>query len=608
MARTHTRKHKRTGTRLAILAGVTLSATGSLHAATPQPLPPPAELLNGNGFAIGAPAPSYQMAAPQPSVPYGSYARYGSPPPGLPGYDPYNPSSAMPQLPPLAPARAAQGGIRIPDMAPPPNTSFPPAPAPYPPPDAGRPFQVSGPARFMPEEYFNLPFADDGAIPGVLLPDLDPDFVDPGAPAYSGKRYIQPGMNPRQLEPFFELAKGFEKRALDFRKMNNDAAYRDSLARAVDGYMEIIAMADASSEAREEAWYGVARCEYRRENYWRAFDALERSFPEQFQRDEVAGRIRLEMFIGERLWRMGENPAPDSRRNGELMTGYQAASRVYAAALFNQPNAADAPLAMLRRGDAMAMEENWEEAAKFYRSVIEYYPDSEPAMQARSSLTEAVYRQEWPAGFPEAARSDVARVMDDVEREGGALSGAAAERRRRAVALANDLEAENLLRTAKNYMNQIRVRKSRDAAVFQLGEIVSNYPDTAQASEAAELLRGMGIEPPMRLSDGERFPITPHWRPEDMPSRGEAVLGGGGSERRERQEREHPRPEEPRRAAPRAAPRAVPAPAPPAPVPPGVFEPEPAGGGFSPMRRPDPVEPYIPGGQPGFSASELNRR
>jgi tetratricopeptide (TPR) repeat protein len=182
---------------------------------------------------------------------------------------------------------------------------------------------------------------------------------------------------------------------------------------------------------------------------------------------------------------------------------------------------------MLRRGDAMAMEENWEEAAKFYRSAIEYYPESEPAMQARSSLAEAVYRQEWPAGFPEAARSDLARVMSDVERNDEILSGPAEERRRRAVALANNLEAENLLRTAKSYMSQIRVRKSRDAAVFQLGEIVSRYPDTEQAAEAEGLLREMGIEPPMRLAEGNRFPIAPHWEAPDLPGRGDVRLGGG---------------------------------------------------------------------------------
>jgi tetratricopeptide (TPR) repeat protein len=613
----HIRKTTRSRKPLALLAALVVTASGTLRAAEPVPLPPPPELTDGNGFSIGAPAPQPYAAQPYapppyvaPLAPQNPYNNYGQPRPELPESDPYN---TMPQLPPLPGQPASQTAdsytvrnpISVPNMAPPPMASAPYSPVPV---QGGQGFRVSGPAQTMPEEYFNLPLTDEDYIPGVMLPDLDPEFSDPGAPAYTGKRYVEPGMNQRQLEPFFELAKGFEKRALDFRKNNDEANYRDSLGRAVGGYMEIIAMADASNEAREEAWYGVARCEYRRENYWRAFDALERSFPEQYERSEVEGRIRLEMFIGERLWRMGANQVPDSRKNEAPMNGYQAANRVYTAALFNQPNAADAPLAMLRRGDAMAMEENWEEAAKFYRSAIEYYPESEPAMQARSSLTEAVYRQEWPAGFPEAARSDLARVMDDVERNDSLLSAPAEERRRRAVALANSLEAENLLRTAKSYMSQIRLQKSRDAAVFQLGEIVSRYPNTEQASEAADLLRGMGIEPPMRLSEGDRFPITPHWEPEDMPARGQAVLGesGGGNGPRERQDREAPRTEQ-RRPEPRPEPRVDPR-VEQREVPRAETPPEPAPGGFSPVREPDPVEPYLPGGQPGFSADEVNGR
>ncbi len=555
---------------LALCAGLVVAAAGGIQAAEPAPLPPPAELLVDAAprYPAAAPPqqqyiPQQQYAAPQQPAPYvaplaqaNPYNNYGQPRPEVPEYDPYN---TMPALPPLPGQEAAAQPPQPQAYSP---AAYPPAyPTPYPapyPPQAPQGFPISGPAATMPAEYYALPFADEEYIPGVVLPDLDPEFVDPGAPEYTGKRYLEPGMNQRQLEPFFDFAKGYEKRALDFRARNDMFTYRDSLAKAVAGYQEIIAMADASNEAREEAWYGVARCEYRLENYWRAFDALERSFPEKYERAEVEGRIRLEMFIGERLWRMGSAPVPDSRRNDALLTGYQAANRVYTAALFNQPNSVDAPLAMLRRGDAMAMEENWDEAAKFYRSVIEYYPESEPAMQARSSLAEAVYRQEWPTGFPEAARSDLARVMSDVERNDDLLSGPAEERRRRAVALANSNEAENLLRTAKSYMRQIRLQKSRDAAVFQLGEIVSRYPSTAQAEEAAGLLREMGLEPPMVLSSGERFPIAPHWEPDRLPTRAEAVLGGnsGGTPPPARQVRESPQT-------------------------------------FSPMRAPDPVEPYL---------------
>ncbi|MDR1613287.1 MAG: tetratricopeptide repeat protein, partial [Planctomycetota bacterium] len=272
--------------------------------------------------------------------------------------------------------------------------------------------------------------------------------------------------------------------------------------------------------AREEAWYGVARCEYRRRNWWRAFDALERSFPKSFVPDEVAGRVRLEMFIGERLWRVGDNPAPEAVAEGRQLSGYQAAAKVYAAVLFNQPNANDAPLALLRRGDAAALYHDYEEAAKHYRQLIAYYPDSEHALRARSSLAEAIYRREWPTGFPEAARDDALSVMADVERARGALSDEAAIRRERAVAVANDLEAETKLRHAKEYLSGMRLRKSREGAIFLLKDVVARYPDAPQAGEAREMLLALGVEPPAPAA-----PVSPFAVPEPLERSGGTRVG-----------------------------------------------------------------------------------
>jgi tetratricopeptide (TPR) repeat protein len=368
----------------------------------------------------------------------------------------------------------------------------------------------------------------------VVLPELDDSyFSDPNQRGFPPGRPASPGMSVRQLAPFFALAKGSEATAIEARRISDDAVFSDQIAKAVNAYMDIVAMADAGNEAREEAWYGVARCEYRRDNWWKAFDALERSFPPRFDRSEVAGRIRLEMFIGERLWRLGGAEAPGAFSEGRPLTGYQAASRVYAAAVFNQPTTRDAPLALLRRGDAAVMEEDWEAASRFYRQVIEYYPESEPAMQARSSLAETVLRRyPGPGGVPEAARQDLGLIMDDVERGAAALSGEALERRQRAVSAANDLEAETRLRQAREYLKNIRVGKSRDAAVFLLGDIVSRFPGTPQSGEAADLLRGMGIEPPMILTDGSRFPMTSGWSGGSSSplEGGEAILPGGGVE------------------------------------------------------------------------------
>ena len=389
---------------------------------------------------------------------------------------------------------------------------------------------ISLPSRYGPDDYFHLPL-EDQTVPGVVLPEIDRAHY--ARMTETAGRPALPGLSIRQLEPYFALAKGTEAMAIETGKTGEGLAYREQLSKAMDAYLAIISMADASSEAREEAWYGVARCEYRLGNWWRAFDALERSFPRKFEKSEVAGRLKLEMFIGERLWRMAGEPVPDANPDGIPLTGYQAASLVYAAIVFNQPISEDAPLAILRRGDAAALDNDWTEAAKFYRQVIEYYPESEQAMQARSSLAESVYRQEWPAGFPEAARDDLGRVMDDVERAGGSLSDDARERRQRAVSIANDLEAEIRLRQAKEYLKSIRVRKSRDAAVFLLGDIVSFYPATAQAVEAADMLRDLGIEPPLVLSDGSRFPITGGASGADSPFAA-AVIGVGSVELEDR--------------------------------------------------------------------------
>lgn len=545
-----------------LLATLMLSASSGLYAATPEPLPPPPELLDGGygqsvNLQYGAGQGGYIPADPYANVPYGQIQQgqpqYNQPQPGpppyplgqqglppygqlpqgqIPGqapgnaggdvYDPYN-TSVSNYLPPLPGRPAAevgapyvvpspwQGGpvtppdsaYSVPNLNAPPMANLPPEAR-----ASSGPTVISPPARNMPDDYFDLPLPvmETGAIPGVLMPELNEEFYDPGMGAVS-KRPIRIGMSSRQLEPFFDLAKGHEKNALAAKKINNGPLYRDELKRAIDAYMEIIAMADSGHDAREEAWYGVARCEYRRENWWKSFDALERSFPSKFNKQEVEGRIKLEMFIGERLWRMGHSPVVDARNEDQPLTGFQAASKVYAAAVFNQPNAKEAPLALLRRGDAAAMDGDWKEASKLYRTVVQYYPDSEPAMQARSSLAEAVYRQEWPSGFPEAARNDLASFMTEVEAPEQTLSGPAEERRQRAVALANSHEADMKLRQAKDYMQKIRVKKSRDAAVFQLGEIVSHYPNTPQANEAANLLLGMGIEPPMVLSSGNRYPV-----------------------------------------------------------------------------------------------------
>ena len=505
---------------LSIAIGSFACSAEAAEAGQAAPLPPPPELLDGGYYdptathleSLPAWEPEEKRQAleppvtivPDPAVPWSEPAAHDSSAYAPTTYIP--PANAQPIDATAATIAAAPIRVQQPLAR----------------------MHISPPSAFMPADYFNLPMVEDG-IPGVILPELDDAFRDAGQPAAPVGRPAIVGLSIRQLEPYFALAKGTEGAALDAAKRNEDEVYKDQLRKSVDAYRAIVDMADAGTEAREEAWYGIARCEYRLGNWWQSFEALERSFPKRFERQEVEGRIKLEMFIGERLWRLGEETIPDAvSKDGQLLNGYQSASQVYARAVYNQPAASDAPVALLRRGDAAAMEQNWEEAAKFYRQVVEYYPESESAQLARASLAETIYKR-YPKELPEAGRDDLGNIMDDVERARNNLSEEAAERRQRVVAMANEREAEPKLRQAKEYLKSMRLKKSRDAAVFLLGDIVSFYPNTPQAMEAAEILRGMGIEPPMVLSDGDKFPITSGASGRELAAEGEDPGFGGGS-------------------------------------------------------------------------------
>ncbi|MDR3210786.1 MAG: tetratricopeptide repeat protein [Planctomycetota bacterium] len=459
--------------RRAQLAGIVLTLglgyTGVLRAAEqidfPEPLPPPPELLENAGATPGLPDPVAEALRPVAVLadsPETSLNATYSEPEVVIYNTTFDPGPGM-----------SQGDTALVRRGPPPS------------PESG-----TNP------DYFELP-AGDASIPGVLLPEL---ADDPGQVVASPTGFRQP-------DTFFALAKGSEGAALEARERRDDSTYYSQLEKSRQAYLDIIGMADAGGEAREEAWYGVARCEYRLGNWWRSFEALERSFPREFLPAEVERRLQLEMFVAERLWRYGNSPITEARVAGRGLDGYQAAARVYAAVVHNAPIGAEAPLALLRQGDAAGFRSDWEDAARHYRRLIEYYPDSEESLQARSSLAETIYRREWPTGLPEAARNDANLVMEDVEGHTESLSPEARERRERAVAVANQRERELKLRQAKDYLRLVRLRKSREGAVFILRDVVALYPGTEEATEAGEILLSLGETLPEELS-GERSPFT----------------------------------------------------------------------------------------------------
>jgi Uncharacterized protein conserved in bacteria len=492
--------------RVSLVAILALIALAALAAAAdyPETLPPPPELMEAGDTPPTAEEirdaltpPPVVVAQPQPAAQ--SYTTTAEP-----ADNPYEPRVVYTAPDPVDPTYIPQTTQPAPTATAP---VFVPVSRGY----SGSGIVISAPSSSMPVDYFELPVDDGGTmIPGVLIPEMEDDFYAPTPARIEPPRT---GLSVRQLEPFFALAKGTEGQALEARRTGNDAAYYEMLRKSIDAYMHIVTSADAGGEAREEAWYGIARCEYRMANWWRAFQALERSFPEEYNPGEVAGRMKLESFIGERLWRMGDTPVQDARDKNMPLNGYQSAARVYAAMVENVPAHDDTPLALLRQGDAASLINDWDNAARYYRQLVEYFPDSEEAMQGRSSLTEAIYRQEWPRGFPEAARDDVQNIMGDVVRADSGLSAEALDRRRRAEEVANDLDADIKLRHAKEYLKSVKLRKSREGAVFLLQEIVRMYPRTEQAAEAGDLLLSLGVTPEAPVDPVGHTPFVPQTYP-----------------------------------------------------------------------------------------------
>lgn len=342
-------------------------------------------------------------------------------------------------------------------------------------------------------------------IPGVLLPEPAANesvhaeaVVTPieSPPAIARPR-VPTGMTVRQLEPLFMLAKGSESAALEAKKSDDDVAYRDQLSKGVKAYMDIVNQADAGNEAREEAWYGVARCEYRLGNWWRTFEALERSYPKEYSKPDVESRVKLEMFAADRLYSLREAIAPDAVDEDKPLSGYMAAAKVYAAVAFNQPRNAQAPRAVLRGGDIAAFYGKWDEAERFYRQVVKNYGDTDEAMQARASLMEVLYRRDWPSGFPEEGRRDIRLMRDDLERAGSNNSELTKERLRRANSAGAEYEAEIKLNNAIDYMRSVRAgKKAQQAALFLLNDVIDKYPNTKAAADARRILdEGSGNRP-----------------------------------------------------------------------------------------------------------------
>lgn len=243
----------------------------------------------------------------------------------------------------------------------------------------------------------------------------------------------------------------------------------------------------ATGMVGEEAWLGVARCEHRLGNHWRAFLASEQSFPSQYDARRVSERLALQIRIAEALEAQGAAlvAGGEGDGDGKKRSGFEAASRIYERIVYNDPQHPFAARALLRAGDCYLEIGDLDQAEMKYRQVMTHYERSEEMQLARLSLAK-VLSLKHPRTGHDGVRSEVSELLPPPEM-GASLPDEVRERAEAALAVHNQAEAESLFEKARYYAST-GGRRGRDAAIFLCEDILKRYPDTPSAAEAQALL------------------------------------------------------------------------------------------------------------------------
>ena len=246
----------------------------------------------------------------------------------------------------------------------------------------------------------------------------------------------------------------------------------------------------------EEAYMGLARCEFRQANYWAAFEALENSFPKKFDQDGVALRIKMELDLAGRLARMGEREATgasfkkdkDGKMLPDRISCLDAAAIIYKAVTYNDPKGPYAPRGLLMSARCFKEVGRYREAEVEYRHLVETFPDSVESAKAQAELVEVLAKKSRTKdkGIEGEVQDEVQSRMlqaKAVAKDSPELEKSV-ERAKEAIA---QTQSVSLLEKADFYIKRGN-RKSLEAAKFILNDIIRKYPETHAAKTAEEKL------------------------------------------------------------------------------------------------------------------------
>ncbi len=287
----------------------------------------------------------------------------------------------------------------------------------------------------------------------------------------------------KEFEILLALARGQQEETAD------EEENRRNMAEALSLYQQMIDLG-ATDSMRREAFWGIAVCCFRLGRLWEAYKAVEQSFPESFEPKAVAERTALEYQIALGLMRFGNELAPNAAADGRDLTGYEAASRVFHAIVYNDARAVESPFALVGEGDCLAEIGDWPGAQKAYRRFLREHARHEMAAEVKAALARALVAA---GGVKAAALEEAAALAREAETAGEV--GERLRLRLEAYRLARqEIMAAELLDKADFYVRQ-KTAQGRKAALFTWQEVMRKYPETKAAKAAAARLATWGKEP-----------------------------------------------------------------------------------------------------------------
>lgn len=232
------------------------------------------------------------------------------------------------------------------------------------------------------------------------------------------------------------------------------------------------------SEAASEAQYYIGLCYEKLQKPYPAFEAYQKvidDYPFTQRTDEITER---QFNIGERLFEGGKTKI--------LGVGFRAfpeqIAEVYKKVVLNAPYSKYAPIAQYRIGELYKRVEFYAEAQEAFEKIVENYPDSDVAAEAKFQVAFCASVASGKSGYDQELTKEAIKEFEEFARQhpDSELVKEAREEKRQLI----DKRADSYFEIARFYE---RVGKYESASLYY-NKILEEFPQTAVLPNTLERL------------------------------------------------------------------------------------------------------------------------